>query len=75
VWALEQFPMRADNEGEFFASLCLYLAQVPDKLHRIAPMNASRQFSVEQALMKCRHFVVKVLAHVRRPRLQEHSVD
>lgn len=67
VRTLERFPLRSDNEGEFVASLCLNLAQVPDKLHGVAPMQASRQLAVKQALMKYRHFVMKVLAHSASP--------
>jgi hypothetical protein len=40
---------------------------VPDKLHGVAPMQASRQLAVKQALMKYRHFVMKVLAHSASP--------
>jgi hypothetical protein len=31
-------------------------------------MQVSRQFSVQQTLMECRHFVVQMLAHDGMPR-------
>jgi hypothetical protein len=60
--------MQSHDKSEFFAPHCLYLAQVPDQFHGIAPMQASRQFSVQQTLMECRHLVMKALAHDAAPR-------
>ena len=38
-------------------------------------MQASRQFAVQQTLMEHCHFVVKMLAHVARPRRREPKVE
>jgi hypothetical protein len=67
--------MSAHNECEILASQCLYLTQVPDKFHGIAPVQAPRQFAMQQALKECSHFVAKMLAHETRPHLQGFRIE
>ena len=68
--ALDEFPLRADDECKFATISGSNLPQMLDQLQCLGPMQIPGQFSVEQTLMEYRQLVVQVLAHDLTPRMR-----